>query len=401
MAKNSTIFVHCDFSSHEVRNSGICSGDLNIMDFYKNTLKIKAELTVNYADSRYKKIIDILNKETSLKKKSLEDIKAISDKYLVENSKFVLDNVPKDIPVAKLKRYLDLYIKEIGEADMHRANYARFYGVEPHLVSKEQRSVFKALIFSTLYGKSAWSLAMELGITIEEMNDILGKFFGHYDKLKEYLDKCIVDAVNKGVLIYPNHRERRIYAAMLSSFDPVLAGTLQRLSLNTIIQGFSADLNMKVVVELQRFMYEAFYKKDIPAFMRICNTTHDSVDSISSVRFFPVLAYIANKMETYKIEEYVNTLGINYPGLMFYDGDRDAGFDWTAMTDIPNDSFVPTITEIVTSNKNLDQDEVADCIYNAKIIFKAIQKEAEIFLNTDRNVMLLKPDIISNIGLRL
>src|SRR5690606_12561082 len=55
-----------------------------------------------------------------------------------------------------------------AEVDIHQAVAAEVYGVAPEDVTREMRSVAKAVNFGVIYGQTPWGLAAALGIPKED-----------------------------------------------------------------------------------------------------------------------------------------------------------------------------------------------------------------------------------------
>lgn len=133
-------------------------------------------------------------------------------------------------------------------ADIHRATAARLYNVPPEEVTPRMRSSVKAVNFGILYGKGAFSLARDLGVSVKEADDFIKTYLGAYPKVKEYMDRVIQEGIEQGYVTTLYHRRRLL--PELSSSNRNIRAQGERMALNTPIQGTAADVIKLAMVKV-------------------------------------------------------------------------------------------------------------------------------------------------------
>ena len=125
-------------------------------------------------------------------------------------------------------------------ADIHRATASRLYQLPPDQVTPRMRSSVKAVNFGILYGKGAFSLSRDLGVSVKEADDFIKAYLGAYPKVKEYMDNIVAEGMEKGYVTTLYGRRRML--PELSSSNRNLRAQGERMALNTPIQGTAADI---------------------------------------------------------------------------------------------------------------------------------------------------------------
>ena len=124
--------------------------------------------------------------------------------------------------------------------DIHAATAAKVFHVPLNEVSKEQRSRAKAVNFGIIYGMSAFGLAQRLEISRTEASDIIKKYFEEYAGIKEYMNRSIALARERGYA--ETILGRRRYLRDINASNAVMRSFAERNAINAPIQGSSADM---------------------------------------------------------------------------------------------------------------------------------------------------------------
>ena len=124
--------------------------------------------------------------------------------------------------------------------DIHAATAAKVFHVPMEQVTKEQRSRAKAVNFGIIYGMSAFGLAERMELSRSEAASIIKKYFEEYAGIKEYMNRSIALARERGYAetILGRHR----YLRDINSANSVVRGFAERNAINAPIQGSSADM---------------------------------------------------------------------------------------------------------------------------------------------------------------
>lgn len=124
--------------------------------------------------------------------------------------------------------------------DIHRITASEVFHIPFEEVTSAQRSSAKAVNFGIVYGISSFGLGQDLNITRKEAERYIGKYFETYPKVKEYLDRLVMEAKEKGYSSTLFGRRRPIPELANSNF--MLRSFGERVAMNAPIQGTAADI---------------------------------------------------------------------------------------------------------------------------------------------------------------
>ena len=148
-----------------------------------------------------------------------------------------------------------------NDMDIHTRTAMDIFGVSEDKVTKTMRRQAKAVNFGILYGISSFGLSEDLGIPVKEAKAFIDKYFETYSGIKIYMDKVIKDAYEKGYVTTIMNRKRKI--SELSNTNYMIRQQGERMALNTPIQGSSADILKKAMIDI----YNEFKKQKIQSKM--------------------------------------------------------------------------------------------------------------------------------------
>ena len=138
--------------------------------------------------------------------------------------------------------------------DIHRDTASRVYGIMPAFVSDEQRSFCKMVNFGIIYGISAFGLSQRLKISRAEAAKLIETYFKLYPKIKDFMEKSIATAREKGYATTILGRRRTLRD--ISSRNATARQSAERDAINTPIQGSAADLIKIAMVRISRALSE-------------------------------------------------------------------------------------------------------------------------------------------------
>ena len=124
--------------------------------------------------------------------------------------------------------------------DIHAATATKVFHVPLDQVTKEQRSRAKAVNFGIIYGMSAFGLAERMEISRSEASDIIKKYFEEYAGIKEYMNRSIALARERGYA--ETILGRRRYLRDINAANATVRSFAERNAINAPIQGSSADM---------------------------------------------------------------------------------------------------------------------------------------------------------------
>jgi len=140
----------------------------------------------------------------------------------------------------------------LHDRDIHEETAERVFGNASILFKEEKRRRAKIINFSMIYGASAFSLAKELETSTSEAQDFIDLYYEKYPKVRQFLEKKVKDAQEKGFSETIFGRKRQV--PELQHKDKMIQQAGRRIALNTPIQGSAADLMKKAMIDIWREM---------------------------------------------------------------------------------------------------------------------------------------------------
>jgi DNA polymerase-1 len=134
--------------------------------------------------------------------------------------------------------------------DIHTATASRVFGCEPDTVTIAQRSKAKMVSYGLAYGMEAYGLAQRLSIPVEEAAQILAAYFEAFPAVKDYMDRTVREARDRGYTETLFGRRRLIPELSSSNYRIRQAG--ERQAMNAGIQGLAADIFKVALVRLDQ-----------------------------------------------------------------------------------------------------------------------------------------------------
>ena len=134
--------------------------------------------------------------------------------------------------------------------DIHSKTASDIYGVSIGEVTKNMRRNAKAVNFGIIYGISSYGLSEDLGISPKEAKAFIDKYFETYPGIKSYMDNTREQAHRDGYVKTIMNRKRVIEE--LNNSNYMIRSMGERMALNTPIQGSSADILKKAMIEIDK-----------------------------------------------------------------------------------------------------------------------------------------------------
>lgn len=161
------------------------------------------------------------------------------------------------------ERFIDAFVS--GQ-DFHAASASQVFGVSPDQVTDDMRSFAKRLNFGIVYGIGASRFGLMTGLSQNEAEDAMRKYFGTFRKLDSYLR-------NEGQRLLKDKNVRTASGRLLRlRFDEnsrEQIASARRYGINMPIQGTSADILKRSL----RLLHDSI--RDTSA--KLVNIVHDEV----------------------------------------------------------------------------------------------------------------------------
>jgi DNA polymerase-1 len=124
--------------------------------------------------------------------------------------------------------------------DIHRSTASLVFMVPPEEVTPEMRRRAKEVNFGVLYGIGPYGLKTRLGITQSHAKEIIETYFMTFNRVKNFMDECVLKAREKGFAETINGRRR--FLRNINSSNRVVRQFEERVAINMPIQGSAADM---------------------------------------------------------------------------------------------------------------------------------------------------------------
>jgi DNA polymerase-1 len=134
--------------------------------------------------------------------------------------------------------------------DIHDQTAAKVFGADSALDTHQQRATAKMINYALLYGKTAFTLAKDIGTTPQAAQQIIDAYFAGFPRVRAFIDKTLADARTSGVV--KTMFGRRRLTPELNSRDFQRRSAAEREAVNMPIQGTAADILKKAMIDLHR-----------------------------------------------------------------------------------------------------------------------------------------------------
>ena len=145
--------------------------------------------------------------------------------------------------------------------DIHLSTAATVFNIPLEKVTKQQRSHAKIVNFGIIYGVSAFGLSNQTDLNIKESKNLIDTYYEKYPKLKQFIEKQISFARDKGYV--ETILGRRRVLRDINSSNSIIKSAAERNAVNAPIQGSAADIIKMSMINIQK----AFISKKIKSKM--------------------------------------------------------------------------------------------------------------------------------------
>lgn len=182
--------------------------------------------------------------------------------------------------------------------DIHAATAAKIFHKPIEEVTSDERRKAKTANFGIIYGISAFGLAERIGCSRSEAKELIDGYFLTYPKVKEYMNRSIQMARDRGFTETLFHR--RLVLPDINSHNSVVRGYAERNAINAPIQGTAADIiKIAMVRVFRRLQSEGFQS-------RMILQVHDELN-------FTVLPEEKERLQQMVIEEMQQACRLSVP----------------------------------------------------------------------------------------
>ncbi|MSO31110.1 MAG: DNA polymerase I [Acidobacteria bacterium] len=136
-----------------------------------------------------------------------------------------------------------------GGEDIHDRTALKVFGENSGLDRHELRRRAKIINYALLYGKTAFTLAKDIGVTKEAAQEFIDAYFAGFPRVRGYIDRTLALARETGVVKTMFGRRRLV--PELNSHNGQMRAAAERATVNMPIQGTAADILKKAMIDLQ------------------------------------------------------------------------------------------------------------------------------------------------------
>ena len=154
---------------------------------------------------------------------------------------------------------------ERGE-DIHGRTALHVFGADSGLDPHELRRRAKIINYALLYGKTAFTLSKDVGVTKKAAQTFIDAYFEGFPAVRAYLDRTLDAARETGVVTTMFDRRRRV--PEIASRNAQLRGAAERVAVNMPIQGSAADVLKRAMIDVHAAL---------PPDARMILTVHDEL----------------------------------------------------------------------------------------------------------------------------
>ncbi len=150
--------------------------------------------------------------------------------------------------------------------DIHEQTARRVFGTESGLDPHELRRRAKIVNYALLYGKTAFTLAKDIGVAPQAAQTFIDAYFDGFPAVRGFIDATLERARETGVVTTVFGRRRRV--PELTSRNGQIRAAAERAAVNMPIQGTAADILKRAMIDIHAAL---------PAESTMILTVHDEL----------------------------------------------------------------------------------------------------------------------------
>jgi DNA polymerase-1 len=158
--------------------------------------------------------------------------------------------------------------------DIHDRTALKVFGPASGLDKHELRRRAKIINYALLYGKTAFTLARDIGVTPAVAQEFIDAYFGGFPRVRTFIDATIERARTTGYVATMFGRRRMV--PELNSRNGQIRQGAERMTVNFPIQGTAADILKKAMLRVHAALHSARADSKEPG-ARMILTVHDEL----------------------------------------------------------------------------------------------------------------------------
>ena len=156
--------------------------------------------------------------------------------------------------------------------DIHDQTARRVFGEESGLDPHELRRRAKIINYALLYGKTAFTLAKDIGVSQQAAQAFIDAYFDGFPGVRRFIDNLLEEARRTGVVRTMTGRQRLV--PEITSHNGQVRAAAERVAVNLPIQGTAADILKRAMIDVQQALER---RRATGARARMILTVHDEL----------------------------------------------------------------------------------------------------------------------------
>jgi len=140
-------------------------------------------------------------------------------------------------------------------ADFHEQTALKIFGANSGRDPHELRSKAKMVNYALLYGKTAFTLSKDIGVTQQVAQEFIDAYFAGFPRVRAFIDHTLEEARKTGVVRTLYGRRRLV--PELNSRNGQIRSAAERVAVNLPIQGTAADIMKRAMIDVHRSLADA------------------------------------------------------------------------------------------------------------------------------------------------
>ena len=132
--------------------------------------------------------------------------------------------------------------------DIHDRTALKVFGPDSELDPYELRRRAKIINYALLYGKTAFTLSKDIGVSQQAAQEFIDAYFAGFPRVRGFIDRTLEEARSTGVVRTLFGRRRLV--PNLTSRNFQIKAAAERETVNMPIQGTAADILKKAMIDL-------------------------------------------------------------------------------------------------------------------------------------------------------
>ena len=136
--------------------------------------------------------------------------------------------------------------------DIHDQTALKVFGTNSGLDRHELRRRAKIVNYALLYGKTAFTLAKDIGVSQQAAQQFIDAYFAGFPRVRGFIDRTLEEARVSGVVRTMFGRQRPV--PELTSKNGQIRMAAERVAVNMPIQGTAADILKRAMIDVDRVL---------------------------------------------------------------------------------------------------------------------------------------------------